>query len=293
MISPPAHRFASHWIEDSVRRSARMRVYAVSRKVGRPQGDLQNLCEVFDGGFTMDGSAGLGLVFYAPTIKDAAPRLLDQPSLFGDNLDPEDTVFDLLNDAISDVRTEYKDSSRFDKDLLGDFTRLIGSHERGIDQLQIGSLRYAQPAVADSVLGQRAESLLAVTPPPRRVRMTAELDMVRVSDAVFELIVADPEDRVRAVWIGDDPQELGHLLRKSVLVEGDLVYRPNGRPLRLEAERIRPATHFDQAFAAAPRPAVEVRTTKPANAISYKQLIGSWPGDETDEELRKLLEAIS
>src|SRR5579859_2441742 len=60
LVSPRAHRFASKWVEESTRRSARMRVFAVSREVGRPKAALEHLAALYEGGITKEVPGGLG-----------------------------------------------------------------------------------------------------------------------------------------------------------------------------------------------------------------------------------------
>jgi hypothetical protein len=270
-----------------------MRVLAKSRKIGHPHNSLRALWNIYEGGFTKNGADEVSLVYYAPTIQVAAPRLLEQPSLFGENLNSEDTVFDLLNDAIIDVRNEDKESVRFDKDLLDDFKTMLRAERQGISVIRISSKRYEMPAVADHVLGQNAKKLLAATPPPLRTRVTGELDMVRVSDAVFEVLLGTTRERFRALWTGADPQDLGSYLKKEVMVEGDLVFRPNGKPLRIEATYIRESRKGDELFTELPRPVSGSVLSSPAKAMTFKKLLGSWPGDESDEEVLEALEALS
>jgi hypothetical protein len=291
MATPRAGRFVSRWVEESLRRSTRMRVVSISRKVGRPESVIRPIWEIFEKGWSQDG-----LVYCAPTIKEAAPKLLEQPALFGEPLNPDDTAFEYLLDAVVDVQHEVEESSRYDTDLLEDFARMKGAGKEGVEYLAFPNVARTTREPADKALADHACLLLEKTPDPQRVRIVGRLDMVRVSESSFELLIKDGQERLRGVWVGSDPERLGHYItsREPVAVDGDLIYKPNGKQLRLEAMVVRPAEVRDAVFTELPSAGAIINELRLRNrgALTIGDWIGTWPGDETDEELTKLLETL-
>jgi len=95
------------------------------------------------------------------------------------------------------------------------------------------------------------------------------------------------EDDLRSLW--------GH----DVVVTGKAVFRPSGKLLRIEAERIVVATDEDlelwsddvEPFEGELDRKALNRSQGPLTGINA--LIGQWPGEESDEEMEAILEEIS
>lgn len=282
-VQPKASRYVSRFIEDGVRRSSRMRMLAKSRQIGRPLKSLSDFWTIYEKGWSSEG-----WVFLAPTLKDAAPDLLNQPSLFGENFTETDTAFEFLQDALSEVRRGVDDSQRFDPDLLTDF-RMDGALRNGVSVVQLLGVARQDHAPADKVLRENAEALLARTPEPKRMRFVGVLDMVKSSNLNFELMLADGQ-RLKGVWTGEDVALLGEFWSRQVTIDANLIFKPNGKPLRLEGISVRPPEERDYAFAQLrlDQP-VRGRVSVPKGTLTVGELVGSWPGDETDEEIAEVL----
>ena len=282
-VQPRASRYVSRFIEDGVRRSSRMRMLAKSRQIGRPLKSMSDFWTIYEKGWSSDG-----WVFLAPTLRDAAPDLLNQPSLFGENFVETDTAFEFLQDALLEVRRGADDSQRFDPDLLADF-RMDGALRNGVSIVKLVGVNRTEFAPADEVLRENAEALLARTPEPKRMRFVGVLDMVKSSNLNFELVLADGQ-RLKGVWTGEDVSLLGEYWSKHVTIDANLIYKPNGKPLRLEGISVRPPEARDQAFTQLKldQP-VRGRLTVPKGVLTVGELVGSWPGNETDQEIAEVL----
>ena len=90
---PGASAFFWKNLEKSLYDAARITVYGSSRRLGRPLRELSDAWDLRIEDEGVDSKRG-GRVFLAllPTIGEAAPKLFDQPTLFGDTWNPEDTV---------------------------------------------------------------------------------------------------------------------------------------------------------------------------------------------------------
>jgi hypothetical protein len=282
-VQPRASRYVSRFIEDGVRRSSRMRMLAKSRQIGRPLKSLSDFWTIYEKGWSSDG-----WVFLAPMLKDAAPDLLNQPSLFGENFIETDTAFEFLQDALSEVRGGLDDGQRFDPDLLTDF-RMDGALRNGVSVVQLVGVARKELAPADEVLRENAEALLSRTPESKRMRFVGVLDMVKSSNLNFELILSDGQ-RLKGVWTGEDVAMLGEHWSKSVTIDANIIYKPNGKPLRLEGISVRPPEERDMAFSQLKlEQPVRGLLSVPKGTLTVGQLMGSWPGNETDEEIAEVL----
>lgn len=276
----------------------RMGVLHRSRKVGRPWKELAAAWDVRHGGQEASPEGGTRLLFTAPMLKDAAPSLFEQGVLWDEGPNPEATAFDMIGPVVADVRAKKRDSERYDTDLLRRFTRFDPALRRGVDRLTIGGhqLDGAEAPVIDTDLATIAREWVQVTPQPKRVRVSGQLDMIRVSDRVFELVLADG-NRVRAVWAGPTVVHLREYLDDQVLIEGDAVFRPSGSLLRIDAEAIAHATEQDAFFSTLPMSSAELRherlRVRQTPTTGVNAIWGQWAGDESEEEMLKALEKMS
>jgi hypothetical protein len=83
------------------------------------------------------------------------------------------------------------------------------------------------------------------------------------------------------------------------VVGGTAVFRPSGSMLRIDADQIElAAPEQRQLWAKIPRPilaAFEPRALREVQGprTGLNKIIGEWPGDETDEQIRSALETLS
>lgn len=281
-VLPKSSRYVSRFIEDGLRRSTRMRIQAKSRSIGRPLQAHSSLWTIYEKGWSSEG-----WVFLAPTIKDSAPELLEQRSLFGEEFNENDTAFEFLQDAVNVVRTGIEDSNKFDPDLLSDF-RMTGALSKGVSEIRLLRVDRQEVLPADEELRIRAGALLTRTPEPQMVRLVGKLDMVRSSNCNFELLLPEGTS-LKGVWQGDDIGALGTFWDREVTLDGLMVYKPNGKPLRIEGQVIRHPEDRDKAFAPSRLERPPGRLVIPKGVLTAGVLMGSWPGEETDEELESIL----
>lgn len=136
------------------------------------------------------------------------------------------------------------------------------------------------------------------TPAPRAIRVAGELDAIRYSDRMFELVLATGE-KLRGVAEDVDERELKTLWGKPAVISGMAIFRPSGSLLRIEARHISAATGDDlSVWGAVPKPLAQ---QSDAAALRIPQgprtglnaILGRWPGDETDAMVGRALEDLS
>jgi hypothetical protein len=276
--------------------AVRMGFLHSSRATGRISSSLKAAADVRYLGHSGADDTTL-LHFEVASFGSVAAELFDQQWLWNDGPKPEDTAFELLAAALSDVRRRRKDSSRFDPALL----RRIGSYRRmlnrGIERIAMPDTSLPERSEIDAEAVQAATELSATTPHSRRVRVTGRLDLMGKSQSVLKLHLR-PAVVVTALWEGQQPVEtLTEFFDRDVVIEGVGVFRPSGSLLRIDADAIAPARAEDEFFRELPEGLVErdYRTLvrlRPGEASAYARILGSIPAEESDEEFEAALAAL-
>jgi hypothetical protein len=79
---------------------------------------------------------------------------------------------------------------------------------------------------------------------------------------------------------------LKELLGTDVVLEGGITFRPSGEALRIEVESVFPATPGDVIWAQFPKVEPNASRSRSWTALTgLDAFFGTWPGDETDEQL--------
>lgn len=244
------------------------------------------------------GESGATLLhFEVPTFGSIASELFEQRLLWDDGPKPEDTAFELFSAALRDVAARRTESNRFDPGILRrirTYQRVLG---RGIDRITMPDTLVERRGQIDADVVIAASELYAVTPAPRRVRVTGRLDVMGASQGVLKLEVR-PGEIVTALWEGEARVEtLREFFNRDVVVEGVGVFRPSGSLLRVEADAIAPASSQDDFFRRIPsavaRPDYDnLARLKAGEKSAYAQLRGWLPGEESDEEFDAAVVAL-
>lgn len=270
-----------------------------SRMAGRPPKALANAWDVRYIGLSEGPTHSTQLHFESPRFGEAAPELYLQTQLWEDAPGEDETGVDLLGYTLTDIGRRAKESDRFDTALLkkiGEFHTAIRS---GVEVIELAGHHLANghtpPAIGPELI-QTARALVNETPRPKRVRVQGRLDMIRVSDCAFELVLKAGE-RIRALWAEKTVVSLAEYLNQPVLVEGEAVFRPSGSLLRLDAHAITLASERDLFFSKMPQPdlgplRIEELRQHQSSRRGLNAIVGAWPGDESIEELLTALEEI-
>lgn len=236
------------------------------------------------------GSLDLGL--RAPRLIDVAPDIFAQQQLFPQGTSSDATALDLFLDAADDACSGRKDSERLDAGVLDVLARAGSLFSKGGTRLELA--RPDRPnIVLDATAAVLIRTLADQTPPAQVSRVRGVLDALTVSTRALALRL--DEGRVLRGFAGTVPlDQLKSLLGTQVIVEGAVTFRPSGEALRIEVDSASAATPGDVIWARLPR--VEPLATKPrpsAPTTGLDAFFGSWPGDETDEELAAALKDAS
>jgi len=140
----------------------------------------------------------------------------------------------------------------------------------------------------------RIELLRDETPPARAVRVAGMLDTISASRPDVVLTLPDGT-KVPARLEDHDAETLKELFGEKVVVSGMAHYRPSGHLLLVNVESIAVAGEKDVLFDAIPvsrtrRPVAQLLSQDATSGVSA--FFGTWPGDESDEDLLEALRAI-
>jgi hypothetical protein len=246
----------------------------------------------------LEGNSECTVTFEALSLGEAADEFYTRDDSCSALPRMEDTGFDLLGSVLEDLEAANADSDRFDRPLLVKLLRLREVFRRAFSSAHFSSHRprVGLEARLNLRVLQIAERFLAETPAARRVRVAGKLNSVLAATQTFTLTLDGEE--VRGVLVDGDIEELVRLLNSEVLTFGRAVFRPSGRLLRIDVDAFRRAEEADQFFARVPRPlgGPQPRSTageRERMAAGLRAVIGKWPGDETDEQIRAALEELS
>lgn len=285
-------------IGPTIQRCIRMRFLGRSSAPGRRPDWLNSAGDIRFVDYSGNGNTVLH--FEAPTFGEAMPELYEQGELWHSRPAIEATGFDLLGEVIGDIQARNADSGAFDSPLLRQIARFEKVFDEHLDQLVLGQLATTPSVepVLTHVVTQTAKQFQAATPNARRVRVTGVLDMLWSSRQAFSLTLSGEPAEVSGVLLEGDIADLKDLFRKRVLVEGQAVYRPSGRVLRLDAERVLPAEDMQGSWDSIPPPMNRRAESihgwpRQTPQTGINAVIGKWPSDETDDEIFEILEQIS
>jgi hypothetical protein len=267
-----------------------------SRPHGRVPRLLSAAADVRFVGLDGDGSATL-LHFEVPSFGDVASQLFEQRRLWDDGPQPNETAFELFGAALRDISVQQRESNRYDPGLLKRITRYRRLFERGIDTVEMPDTFQTHRGRLDSEIVRAASELIAVTPEPRRVRVTGRVDVMAVTQSVLKIEV-QPGELLTARWEGDGSIDgLHDLLNQTVVIEGTGIFRPSGSLLRIDADAIARATAADEFFRRLPiaspeRDFANLARLKPGEASVYARLRGAFAGDDSDEDYEASLATV-
>jgi len=210
-------------------------------------------------------------------------------------VDPGKSSLDLLEDSLQDALEGRADSDLYDPPLMATLEGFGRLFRYGVEDIEVinGRTLLLDRSGIDAI-----RSLCSRTPADRRVMVAGKLETIRRRDRAFTLVLQSGEALRGLATEPIDPSELANLFGKPALVTGIAKFRPSGAVLRVEAERIQPAVGDTSVWSHPPKPLMgphDARTLRkpqgPGSGLAA--IMGRWPGDESDEEIRRALEALS
>lgn len=285
---------------EGAQRAVRLRVEGESVKQGARPSWLDAVCRIQVTGLA-SGSVVIGLD--APTLGAAFPERFGpdaHAASFGDPaaaLDGARTAIDYFGEALATLMAQDSSSTQADRSLLDAcvrFARAAGKEYTGL-QLENVAGR-TQPVFVGRDHVPVFERLRDQIPAPRALRVTGTLDTISASKTDI-LLRLDDGSALLGRLAQPDPEGLRSLFGTKVVVSGLAHFRASGRPSVFHVEHIGPAAEYDDLWtrspAALPSPLEMVAHTVPQdNRTGVNNFFGTWPGDETTEDLLAALKEL-
>ena len=277
-------------IERTVQPCVRMALTGRSAQVGQPSRWLQAAWDVRATGFSRQG---LNTIVHLalPKLGDAAPKAFEQRKLWEKSLDPDETALELMGKLVADVRDQVANSDTYDGPMLQRLTGWHGLLQSKVKTVLIPSGSPSSPSILDDSVVADARLLNSRIPDPRQIRVVGRIDMVRHSTRSMGLRL-DDQNEIRCAVVNEGITDLGAYLNKEVTILGKAIYRPSGSVLRLDVEQVLDTTVGREQFSTVSpslegTKKLERKIQTPRTGISA--VFGSWPGEESDEELLSAL----
>jgi len=282
---------------EGARQATRFFVEGESIRKGPRPAWLDAACEIQITSLS-PGSAVLALE--APTLEEADPARFGeggQASLFDEHERKiaKQTSVDLFGSVLAAIVDGEADDVMADRALLDTCVRFARAARGPFEGVQLDGLaNRSAPVVIKPEHVSKMEQLRDETPRAQAVRVTGMLDTISASRPDVVLTLPDGA-KVPARLEDHDAETLKQLFGEKVVVSGMAHYRPSGRLLLVDVESIAPAGEKDVLFEAAPvsrarRPVAQMLPQDETSGVSA--FFGTWPGDESDEELLEALRAI-
>jgi hypothetical protein len=273
-------------LTSTIQPSVRMALTGRSSQTGQPPRWLQDASDVRVKGFSnRDEDTVMHLV--SPTLGDAAPKAFEQARLWDEGVRPDETALDVMARLIQDVHLKSADSNAYDNAMLMKLTKWRGVLETRVRGIVLPSQNAESRSRIDDVMVANAQILSDQIPTPRQIRLVGKLDMIRYSTRSAGLLL-DSGDEIRCAFVNEAIDDLKQFLNEEVTLLGKAIYRPSGSVLRIDVEEILRTTMGRTQFSSIPSPS-DVRPRrerKLQNARSgVSAIFGTWPGEESDEEL--------
>jgi hypothetical protein len=235
----------------------------------------------------------------APSLSDAAPERFGgthQVSLFAEPqrlIDSGSSAVDIFAGVLASVVHGDRDHVLADRALLGTCVRFARAARDGFDGVQLeGIAGLDTPLVVRRDDVAKIELLRDGTPGPKAVRVSGTLDTISATKSDVVLTLSD--GTAVAARLDRDNEQLKAMFGSRVVVSGMAQFRPSGKLLVIDVEHLGPSRDGDAVFESAPkasaRPIASLLPQDENTGVSA--FFGTWPGDETDEELLDALEAI-
>ncbi|WP_437713501.1 hypothetical protein WMF45_47045 [Sorangium sp. So ce448] len=271
---------------DGAQQATRLRIDGRSTAPGTPPAWLEDAAA-----FDVEQIQEREIILRAPSLADALSHRSRQLDLFA-AADPSRSCLDYLEDSLDDALAGREDSDRYDRSLMATLEGLGRLFRHGVDSMELvnGRTLRIDPGGVEAIRALRQR-----TPEDRRVVIGGKLDAIRHGDRSFTLVLTSGETLRGLAAESMDPADLARLFGQLAIVSGIAKFRPSGKVLRVEAERIDPATGDVAAWSTMPRPLdLPVHLHRfhvpqgPGSGVAA--ILGAIPMDDTEEEFQAALE---
>lgn len=192
---------------------------------------------------------------------------------------------------------QAEDSDLYDEGFLAICLRLNRVFTYGYDNVMLSS---ASAPHVTTFTPEKIESISQLKrrlPRPMRANIAGKVEYVKHSDKQFVIELSDGT-KVKGIATDQIAEQLNDAWGMHVLVQGQISFQASGKVSHIDAEAVTKTTSDKTAmWSRAPRPlGVSQQLLLPVSQSprsGIAQLIGRWPGDESDDEVEEALKAFS
>ena len=234
----------------------------------------------------------------APTLRETACEVFGLQEFrlqqtMNDRASLDDTPLDLASLAVREAQGNDPPGDRFDSSVLEailDFRKITGCsgirYELTSQDSEHGNF------VLDDSSCMRIEARLTEIPAPRAFIVSGRLDKIEHDAGRFRLLVSRDSSLLGLLDPDSlDVEALRPLWGRQTTVEGMVYFKVNGQPRLIEARRI--SSHMERDTIFEEMPVAEIPGSrgmtldheKQTRSFDPMELWGTWPGDESIEEL--------
>ena len=229
----------------------------------------------------------------APTLRETACEVFGLQGFWPDQTTNDQTSLDLASLAIREAQETDSPGDRFDSSVLEailDFNKITGNPGIRYELISLDSEH--GNFVLDDYSCARIEARLTKIPTPRAFIVSGRLDKIEHDAGRFRLLVSRDSSLLGRLDPDSlDVETLRPLWGKQTTVEGMVYFKVNGHPRLIEARRISSHTERDTIFEEMPAAGIPrsrgmiLDQEKQARSFDPMELWGTWPGNESTEEL--------
>ena len=230
----------------------------------------------------------------APSLRETAQDQFAQQDFWREQPKLDDTALDIAACAIEEANSDDPAGDRFDSSVLEaiiKFDKVTGNSETRYELIPENSNHSGFKL--DREICVRVHNQLKSIPSPRAFIVSGMLDEIKHGGGRFRLLTSRNSQLLGRLHNDfPDIEVLRSLWGTPTTVEGIVHFKANGQPRLIEARRMRSSVEGDKIFEELPMN-IEGGTEKTLErfrSTDLGKLEGSWPGDESIEELMSLLD---
>ncbi len=247
--------------------------------------------------FTVSGlkTGSTVLELNAPQFRDVAQEVFSQQDFWPGRDLPglEETSLDMAAKAIEEAQLGTSSGDHFDSSVLEGIQKFKKITQGGVHvELTSQDAKHGGFALQQGSYEQ-IDSRLKALPSQKAIIASGQIDEIKYASGRFRMRLESGGyvlGRLDSKTL--EPEVLRPLWGKDATIQGMVHFKANGDPRFIVAHRLRPCSEGDEIFRAVPsvpdvRQLLEAGTTRRRGFAAFDpgDLAGTWPGDESIDEL--------
>ena len=235
--------------------------------------------------------------FKAPLLRETTKYIFAPKNFWLNPPGLEDTALDLVAYAIEDAGNDNSTGEYYDSYVLEAMRRLGRSTHDGEVCLELMPQGLARGKFTwNKTVYQKLSNLMHSTPRPQTFIVSGRLDQTNYKGRYFYLLIGQNSKILGRLQPKSlDTEDLRQFWGKPVTIEGMVHFKADGKPRIIETRKICARSEGDELFEELPEihPLFSKTDEYRAQSFNVRDIFGTWPGDETIEELMATLKELS